>query len=88
MNENGDTKLSKMISPNRIMNNFSKQVPVFPMKIHFKPDKFNSSVSHQKRKFSVLCRKGYKSFNFEVHVCIVVLQRKLPHWKCDRFTNR
>ena len=32
---------------------------------------------HQEGKFSVLCRKRYKSFNFEVHVGVDGLHRKL-----------
>ena len=32
---------------------------------------------HQERKFSVLCRKRYKSFNFEAHVGVDVLHLKL-----------
>ena len=48
---------------------------------HFKSDQFNFSVplTHQKRKFSVLSRKRYKRFHFEVHVGVEVLHRKL-YW--------
>ena len=36
-------------------------------------------MAYQKRKFSVLCRKRYESFNFEVRVGVDVLHRKLSN---------
>ena len=48
------------------------------MKIHFKPDYFLSSVSHQKLNFSVLCRKDTKASIWKFKLALTFSQRKLP----------
>ena len=84
-NENGNTKLGKVRFPqtsSSILHENEFQTWWVP----FFSSSNNNRSTHHKQKLSVICRKGYKSLNFEVHVDVDILQRELATFSATATT--